>query len=267
MTCSPEQMMEQLLDAERLWLFLDYDGTLADFAPTPEHATSDPAVVAVVEHLAKCPGVCLAVISGRRLSQVQQLLPISNIVLAGTYGVELQMPDGEVVQRVEFNAIRPALEQLKPRWLAVIGRRRGFFVEDKGQALALHARFAADIEAEQVLSAARASAVELVSPREFRLLEGPRFVEVAPAMAHKGRTVEYLLERVTWPDALLFYLGDDDKDEEAFEVVKAHQGLAMLVAAGPRATRADGRLASPEEARRWLHELATRLTARKGVLS
>ena len=234
--------MASLLDHERLWLFLDYDGTLADFAPTPADVFTEPAVVRLVTQLTKCPRLRVAVLSGRPLSQIQQLLPVSNILLAGTYGVELQTFDGEIVQRAERGVIRPALEQLKAFWQQLIATRTGFFVEDKGWALALHARFAKDSEAEQVLADACMSTVGLASSSEFRVLQGQRFLEVAPAIAHKGRTVDYLLDRFAWPHALPVYLGDDDKDEDAFDAIKAHQGVALLVAAIQRPTRADSRL-------------------------
>jgi trehalose-6-phosphatase len=54
---------------------------------------------------------------------------------------------------------------------------------------------------------------------------------------------------------LLLYLGDDDKDEEAFEVIKAYEGVAVLVAPEPRDTLADCRLESPVAARKWLTTL------------
>ncbi len=259
---SPEQIMEQVLAQDRLWLFLDYDGTLADFAPTPEYVISDPDIIALVTRLALCPRTRVAVISGRPLSQVRQLLPTPKIVLAGTYGIELQTPDGEILRRAERIVIRPALEQLKPIWQQLISDRSGFFIEDKGCALALHARFATEAEADQVLSAAYASIVELALPGGVRVLHSQRFLEVAPAMAHKGYTVDYVLDRFTWPRALPVYLGDDDQDEEAFATIKARRGVALLVAASQRTTLADAQLASPQAARDWLSQLAERLDAK-----
>ena len=73
--------------------------------------------------------------------------------------------------------------------------------------------------------------VGLATSTEFRVLQGQRFLEVGPAIAHKGRTVDYILDRFAWPGALPVYLGDDDKDEDAFETIQANQGVALVVSA------------------------------------
>jgi len=257
MPCTPEQIDERLAQTERIWLFLDYDGTLADFAPTPEHVDPDLEIIALLTRLVRYPRIRIAIISGRRLSQVRALLPVPGIFLTGTYGIELQTPEGKRINRVEYDAVRPALEGLKPRWSHLIADREGFFLEDKGWAMALHARFADDNEAERVLIAARSMATETVSLGPFRLLGGHKFLEIGPQLAHKGRTVDYLLDRYPWPGALPLYVGDDDKDEEAFGVIKARGGISVLVARESRDTQADFRLESPQAARHWLETLPT----------
>jgi trehalose 6-phosphate phosphatase len=240
----------------RLWLFLDYDGTLAGFAPTPEHVEPDPELLDLIGRLVREPRLRVAVVSGRRLDHVRRLVPVPGVLLAGTYGVELQLPDGQRQDRLDYEGVRPVLEALKPRWAALIAGRQGFFLEDKGWALALHARFAAEEEAEAVLGEARRLAGEALARQpDFRLLGGHKFLETGPRLAHKGRTVEYLLDRYPWPGALPVYLGDDDKDEEAFGAIQARGGIALVVAAEPRETRADLRLESPQAARRWLEGL------------
>lgn len=249
--------------AERVRLFLDYDGTLADFAPTPEHVNPDPAVVDLLARLTGHPRFRVSVVSGRRLGHVEKLVPVEGVLLAGTYGVEMRLPGGERVDRVSYEAVRPPLETVKPRWAALIDGRAGFFLEDKSWALALHARFAGEGAAEDVLAAARAIAGE-VPPDLFRVLGGHRFLEIGPRLAHKGRTVDYLLARYPWSGALPVYLGDDDKDEEAFGVIKAQGGIAILVSREPHKTQADGRLESPQATRRWLRAL---LGTRRGCVA
>jgi trehalose-phosphatase len=258
---TPDWIEERLAGADRRWLFLDYDGTLAEFAPTPEHVNPDPELVDLLSRLEEQPHTRVAVVSGRRLSHVQELVPVPGILLAGTYGIELQTPEGERIDRLDYEDIRPTLEALKPRWADLLTGRDGFFLEDKGWALALHARFAQDEEVGPVLAAARRMAAQVAEdarPHLFRLLGGHRFLEIGPRLAHKGRTVEYLLERYPWPGALPLYLGDDDKDEEAFGVIGARGGIAILVAPAERETKAAFRLKSPQAARRWLQTMLLR---------
>jgi trehalose-phosphatase len=250
-----EQINEHLTQAEHLWLFLDYDGALADLAPTPDHIHTDPELVDLITRLAEHPCIRVTVVSGRRLSHVEALVPVPGILLAGTYGVELRTPEGERINRVESDGIRPVLDAIKPRWLQLIGEHKGFFLEDKGWALALHARFAGDDEAKTILNKARRVADDAADSGSFRVLAGHKFLEVGPKLAHKGKTVAYLLDEYPLPDAQLFYLGDDDKDEEAFGVIKEQGGTAILVASEPRETRADYRFESPRDVRRWLEML------------
>jgi len=255
MLCTSEHLDRRLAQAQGVRLFLDYDGTLADFAPTPDHVDPDPALINLLTRLAQDPRFRISVVSGRRLSHIQSLLPVPGVLLAGTYGIELQTPSGKQINRVTYDVIRPTLDDLKPRWEHLIADRDGFFLEDKGWALALHARFAAEDEAERLLDEARHMATDVASSDLFRLLGGHKFLEVGPRLAHKGQTVGYLLERYPWPEALPVYLGDDDKDEEAFDAIKAHGGMAVLVAREPRNTKADCRLESPQAVRQWLATL------------
>jgi trehalose 6-phosphate phosphatase len=261
---APPHIAQRIAHAARLWLFLDYDGTLASFAPTPDHVDTQPEIVELVTTLARHPRIRVAVVSGRRLSHVEKLVPVTEALLAGTYGVELRTFEGNKVNRVDKKAIRPVLEQIKTRWTELTEERHGFFLEDKGWALALHARFAGDAEAEGLLNKARRVAADMATPDLFRVLGGHKFLEVGPRLAHKGKTVAYLLDRYPWPDALPIYLGDDDKDEEAFGVVRERGGVAILVAATPRETQADHRLASPQAARQWLETLPAHMRAPSG---
>jgi trehalose 6-phosphate phosphatase len=248
----PKSLGQRLARASKLWLFLDYDGTLAEFAPTPEHVDPDPDLIELLNRLAGQARLRIAVISGRRLSHVQSLVPVPGVLLAGTYGVELQLPGGEQVERVAYTTVRPVLDSLKPGWEHLLAGGEGFFLEDKGWALALHARFADEDEAEKVLGAAHQMATRVAASGPFRVLGGHRFLEVGPKLAHKGLTVAYLLESYPWPGALPIYVGDDDKDEEAFGVIQAYAGIAILVSRESRNTGADFRLESPRVVRHWL---------------
>lgn len=237
-----------------LWFFLDYDGTLADFAPTPDIVEPDSQLIHILGQLAHQPNLRLTLISGRMLSQIRTLVPLDDIYLAGTYGVEIQLPSGEVIQRVSLGTIRPALQRVKAGWTILVQELDGFFIEDKNWAVAMHARFAERGEAESVLDQARSIARRETQRVDLQIQGGDRFLEIGPRLAHKGETVAWMLDNFPLPEALLVYLGDDDKDEQAFTVIHASGGVCVLV--GPRLenTQADYHLDDPTQVRIWLNK-------------
>jgi trehalose-phosphatase len=239
-----------------MWLFLDYDGTLADFAPTPEVVEPDPHLIHILHQLSHHPMVRLALISGRMLSQIRALVPLDRVFLAGTYGVEIQLPGGEVVQRFDSDTLRPVIERVKAEWTGLVQGLKGFFVEDKHWAVALHARYAGKKTSDRVLHLAREVALDEIEGDDLQLLGGQRFLEVGPRLAHKGMTVAWLLDNFPLPEALLVYLGDDDKDEQAYTVIHARGGVSVLVGGRMEASWADYHLEGPAQARNWLNNWA-----------
>jgi len=238
-------------------LFLDYDGTLADFAPTPDEVNPDPELIDILTRLVKHPDIQPAIISGRRLNHVISLVPVTGLLLAGTYGIEIRTPNGNLVNRLNYSEIRPGLDILKPVWNQLISGHKGFFLEDKDWTLAIHARFVEDQVAEKVLKTARQTAGKSIDRNIFRILGGEKFLEVGPKAANKGASIEYLMNRYPLKGALLTYIGDDDKDEEAFAVINQHKGIAVVVSETERNTYASLRLNDPESVRKWLRSLLT----------
>jgi trehalose 6-phosphate phosphatase len=254
---SKAELTKWAREAKRLWLFLDYDGTLAEFAPTPEVIASNPRIIGLFERLVRIPTVRVTVISGRRLGHVLLLLPITGIFLAGTYGIELLTQAGETIHRAEYAEIRPVLEVIKPQWELIADGRKGVYVEDKGWTLALHARFADDEVAERAIAQAQRVINQDGLTSDFRMLGGHKFLEIAPRLASKKETVAFLLNRYPLPDARLLYIGDDDKDEEAFPVIHANHGVAAKVRQSSQAghpTIADFFFESPADTLHWLEE-------------
>lgn len=239
-----------------LVLFLDYDGTLADFTKRPDIVEPNPEVVKLVNALIGCKNITPAIISGRRLSHIQKLLPFRNIFLSGTYGLEIQIPGKEIHYPLNFKAIRSALEKLKPDWQRLIRGKDSFFLEDKGWTLAIHARYAEDQKADGILSAADKVAREKLDLSIFQVNLGNKFLEASPIQADKGVCVKHLMKIMPTKNAAMIYLGDDDKDEQAFKVVQSHGGFAIRVCSNViNNPIEDWRLENPKAARDWLWTL------------
>jgi trehalose 6-phosphate phosphatase len=246
------RLQDHLGSGNPVWFFLDYDGTLADFAPTPEIVEPDPELIHILRRLSQQVGIRLTLISGRMLSQVRILVPLDHIYVAGTYGVEVLLPGGEVIQRVDLDAIRPVLLHVKSGWGGLVQGLEGFFIEDKNWAVALHAKFAEGNTADRVLAQADEIARQEMQGEGLQLLGGHRFLEISPTLAHKGKTVAWLLDKFPLREALLVYLGDDDKDEQAYAVIHASGGACVLVGRPRGESQADYNLEGPADVRSWL---------------
>jgi trehalose 6-phosphate phosphatase len=240
----------------KLRLFLDYDGTLADFSDHPDQVKSLPEVLNLLTELRDQPAIRIAVLSGRRLAHLKELIPIKGILLAGTYGLEILKANGEAQFRLDYDRVRPSLETLKPAWQNLLDDHKEIILEDKGWSLALHARFVGDELAAAILGKARAAATQLLDLREFLVLPGHKFLEAGPRLANKRDGVDYLLKIDPPVDESLLYLGDDDKDETAFRVIQSRGGAAIRVCSNVITEPIeDWRLPDPRAARAWLRKL------------
>ncbi|MBN1438250.1 MAG: bifunctional alpha,alpha-trehalose-phosphate synthase (UDP-forming)/trehalose-phosphatase [Anaerolineales bacterium] len=247
-----EPIKSALQTGGRVWIFLDFDGTLVPIARSPEEAVPDRGLLDLLSRLAGNGMFRPVILSGRPLSSLRRMFPINGLMLAGTYGIEIQTADGTLLRRPDTERLRPALETIAREWKHLTKDRAGFLIEDKGMAVALHARFADEADAQVVLKTARAAAETFLDGRDFRLLGGDRFLEAAPANASKRRTVDWLLDGYGSPRMLPVYFGDDDKDEEAFGAVRRRGGIPVVVGSRQPETRALIRLQNPQAVRERL---------------
>ncbi|MBW6473634.1 MAG: hypothetical protein K0B14_10945, partial [Anaerolineaceae bacterium] len=112
------QKLMKISQKERAFLFLDYDGTLARFAPNPDVVLPDSELIEILHEINLLDRIRLAIISGRRLDHIRSLVPIDGIWLAGSYGLEMIDPRGNEIHLLEFDQLRPGLEIIIPTWQA-----------------------------------------------------------------------------------------------------------------------------------------------------
>lgn len=207
-------------------LFLDFDGTLSEIAPTPEEACLHPQARREVARLAGIYPLCI--ISGRPVAELEQLVPLAGISLVGLHGLEWR--EGEAYERLPGS--EPFLEVMRSArgFLLDSGlfSRPGVRLEDKELILAIHFRQAPASEAE-VESLTRETA------ERFRLAlhRGRQVIEVRPPLVFgKGRAVEMMVRRHAFARAAC--LGDDLTDVAAFRALhelegEGFSGLAVAV--------------------------------------
>lgn len=236
-----------------VFLFFDYDGTLVPLAATPDCARPPFCLLEKLGQLCALPGVRVAVVSGRGIGDLRNLLPVHGLYLVGVHGLVVAYPNGEVMFRGKGRKdarewVTRLVRELEP----ILEEKKGFLLEDKGIALALHYRLAAPHEAVQVLRQVCREIKPLLQEAGFVLRNGKKVLEFRSAQGNKGDAVNFLLSQ--WPCAVPVYFGDDETDEDAFQVV-AGKGCGVLVDRYPRQTAARYRLISPSEVMLLMEEI------------
>ncbi|GAA3222622.1 trehalose-phosphatase [Actinocorallia longicatena] len=234
---------------------LDFDGTLAPIVADPAAARAHPQAAPVLRRLA--PHVrSLVIITGRpALSAVEYggFETIPNLTVLGQYGLE-RWSDGTYTTPEEHPGVAEARRKLP---LILERQPAGVLVEDKGHALAVHTRQAAE---PQVTLDRLRSIVDALAERTGLHVEPGRFVlELRPPGVDKGAALT-AYARETKAGALLV-AGDDLGDLAAFAAADALGLPALKVCSGSDevtalADRADIVVDGPEGVVALLAELA-----------
>lgn len=216
-----EALAAILAAPERAVIALDFDGTLAEIVPDPELARAHPGAVPALAALA--PKVAsVAVITGRpagvavRYGGFAGVPGLEHLVVLGHYGAERwDAVTGTVAAPAPHPGVTAARAEL-PGVLDAHGAWRGTWIEEKGQAVAVHTRRATDPSAAY---AALRDPLAALATRHGLILEPGRLVlELRPPGMDKGVALAEYLREVGAGSVL--YAGDDLGDLPAFAAVE-----------------------------------------------
>jgi trehalose 6-phosphate phosphatase len=224
--------------------FLDLDGTLLEIADTPDAVDADYSELALVGRLSQAAGGAVAVISGRALARIDQLLAPLVLPAAGQHGAERRDAQGvRHRHRFQANVLRPVAVGIR----TFAAQHQGLVFEDKGASVALHYRLAP-----QLARAAQSMVREAAEPlgEAVEVQQGKMVVELKPAGCDKGKAIAQFMREAPFEGRVPVFLGDDVTDEYGFRVVNAMGGHAVKVGEGPSVAR--WRIDNPAAARAWL---------------
>lgn len=243
---SPERKTAPL--NREIALFLDFDGTLVEIAPSPEGVHLDRRVAPALTVLRDQLGGALALVSGRPIGFLDEVLAPHRFDIAGLHGAQIRVDDELRSQADAHEGMRGALRDL----VRFANSHVGIIVEDKRISAALHWRLAPSLESE-ALSLMRDIARRM-GPG-IRLQEGKAVAELVPAGASKGSAIAWLMATPTYAGRQPVFIGDDITDEDGFKAVNAMGGVSVRIGAD-RESHATCRLASPTALRHILLEAA-----------
>jgi trehalose-phosphatase len=263
MTFTPSDVVaaevRRKIGRRHLLLLTDFDGTLAELAPTPAEAVMTSQVHAQLDRIAALEEVTLGVVSGRRLTDVRARVGPSAEFVGGLHGLEIT-GSGAAFLHPALEGLAPIVQDLVRTARRELASWPGVLIEDKTFSLTCHVRQASPENAARALDAFSVLAEPQIERGLLRLLPGAKAYELVPAVDwHKGRAVEWIRARVATlrgETPAVIYLGDDRTDEDAFAEL-GPDDLAIGVGPRPHTHLIAWRLAGPASVGRFFDRLAS----------
>jgi len=240
------------LKNRRVALFLDYDGTLTPIVRRPEMAILSGEMRETVRRAAE--KFFVAVVSGRDLEDVRNLVGIPSLCYAGSHGFDISGPKGKHLEYQKGGDIQPELKKAEKEIETRVKTVRGAHVESKKFSFAVHFR---EVSPEEEPKIENIIDEILSNFHDLRKSHGKKVFEIQPDLDwNKGKALLWLLEafHLDIPDVLPIYIGDDVTDEDAFHVLE-DKGIGIVVGENNRISAAQYRLNDPMEVCRFLLEL------------
>lgn len=223
----------------RAALLLDLDGTLLDFAPTPDTVMVSNDLIADLRAIRATLGDALAIVTGRPIIQVDALLGGAPYAVAGEHGTALRFAPDTAIQHVPLPALPVGWAD---RAMAAAARHDGALYEAKAHGFVLHYR-----RAPTAGPALRAAALAILGHHpDFMLMPASMAWEAKPVAADKGAAVRALMAHPPFVGRIPVYIGDDVTDLD---------GIAAAEALGGVGWRVEPVFGTPAGVRAWLHGL------------
>lgn len=224
--------LKRELSDKHIMLFLDYDGTLTPIVSSPEKAFISQEVKELLNELSKSSKCKLAIISGRSLKDIKNIIELKEIIYSGNHGLEIEGPKIQFVTPVSVR-YKAILAQIKKELNKRLSSVRGAFVEDKTLSLSLHYRLVDKENIPKVRTIFYETVIPYLVRNKIKIKTGKMVLEVRPPSEwNKGKIVLWLLarQRVALKDkeVVPIYIGDDKADEDAFKVLKKN-GISIFV--------------------------------------
>jgi trehalose 6-phosphate synthase/phosphatase len=214
----PDRMasiVERASEADRVYVLLDYDGTLVPIADSPEQALPDAALLELLADLCHCPGVEVHIVSGRPRDFLEEWFGELPIDLWAEHGFWHRTVAARTWQAAGQHA-PGLLDRVLPILQQFAANTPGARVEMKTVSLAWHYRQADPEFGDRQAHELRMLLGDVLSNQPLEVVAGNKVVEVRFRGFSKAVVA---LRTLFQPDAIIVAFGDDRSDEDLFRAV------------------------------------------------
>jgi trehalose 6-phosphate phosphatase len=225
-------------------LFLDFDGTLVDIAPTPLSISIPQDLIPLLNRLQVTLENRVCIVTGRPLRDIEHY----------TQGLHIDV----VAEHGAVQSLGGVVTSLMPPWptswsehlLTLHDCIPKLVVETKTSSVAFHYRQLPELEAEVVQFA---DLLRNHAADDFVVVTSNMTTEIRRAHIDKGKAIEAVMNTTGYHGKMPIFIADDVTDIPGFEAVQKLGGLALHVK-----TDFAGKT---ENVRHWLNSLSQQLKA------
>ncbi|MDY3126725.1 MAG: trehalose-phosphatase [Corynebacterium sp.] len=241
-----DELIHAAARAERLLVVSDFDGTLAEFSTDIYNVPVNEDALAALHKLAGLPDTAVAILSGRHLEGLLQVMPLrSPVIIGASHGAEtLGQSTAPTEKMLTF------LDQVSAQLHELTKKYPGTFVEEKPFQRGFHT-LALSQRDPQLAKKALADARQIPHDGFFQK-DAKNIVEFSASPATKGSWIE--AQRDLLGATAVVFLGDDVTDEDGFQVLCGKDDISVKV--GPGETAAKLRLPDIAAVAEFLSKLA-----------
>ncbi len=249
-----EEISRKIKSSEKILLGMDHDGTLAEIITTMQEARMTEQMKNVVHSLCKNPKIHIAIVSGRKISNLKDVvkIEIKNIFYVGNHGFEIEGygKDYTFEDKSILKKIKKIAQDIEKPFKDI----DGFDIEKKGCTTSFHFRKVKpgdqDFVRNEILRA-------LKKYKDIRIVEGKKLFNIRPDVnINKGIAVNIIgnhFYKNDWRKHItVIYIGDDNSDEDAFKILEDKDIGIVVNKSPPEDTNAKYYLKSVKEVEDFL---------------
>lgn len=202
---------KKLKQSENVLLYLDYDGTLSHFKKDPKAAYPVKGIKKVIKEISKFKFLKIAIISGRSLKDLKNMIKLNNVYYAGLHGLEMKDYSPQNLNKKEIQYYKNMIKENYPNEI----KNENLYLENKKFVLSIHYR-----NNYKDVKELKFFIKNLVDTNKYEVMEGRKILEIRPKNWDKGKAVT-MIRKKSFDDnkPLEIYIGDDTTDEDAFSVI------------------------------------------------
>ena len=205
-------------------LFLDIDGTLAEFNVDPAQCFISAEILDSIKNIQRKQCV-VAAVTGRDLASTQQLFGSVQLPIAALHGQDIYINEHtQLFQTVDTDLFQRIYRDLTLE----IEDYPHLSLENKINAVALHYRKCPELEA---VANDLTQKINDQFP-QLKRIDGKYVYELTANHINKAMAIDQIVSHFHLENQVLVFIGDDTTDEDGFAYINSHHGISIKVGNG-----------------------------------